>query len=61
MKRIEITFTSGKFIAFPDVHEYKKVVDNGLDVLKIRHGSRDDIAYVMVSKIDFMEVMIIKE
>jgi hypothetical protein len=55
--RIEVTFTSGKFIAFPDVHEYEVLEKDGTRTLKVRHSDSDDIAYVSMEKVDFMEIM----
>lgn len=57
--RIELTFSSGKFIAFPDVH-MDTMTNNGKDLV-FRHGSRNDICHVMLDKLDFMEVMEIEE
>lgn len=55
--RIEVTFSSGKFVAFPDVHEYKVLEKDGTRTLKIRHSDSDDLAYVCLNKVDFMEIM----
>lgn len=59
--RIELTFASGKFIAFPDVHEYRALEKDGAKMLRIVHGSRFDKVYANIDKLDFFEIMEIEE
>ena len=57
--RIEITFSSGKFIAFPEVD--KESIRISDKEICFTHGSRKDAAHAFINKIDFLEIMQIDE
>lgn len=57
--RIEVTFSSGKFIAFPDVQKESVKYADGW--LSFKHGTREDIASIRLDSVDFIEQMEIDE
>ena len=57
--RIEVTFSSGKFVAFPNVK--KESVKNAGGWLIFTHGTREDIARIRLDSVDFIEKMEIDE
>ena len=57
--RIELTFSSGKFIAFPEVD--KKTIRVDEKEIYFVHGSRKDAVRAFVEKLDFLEIMSIED
>ena len=57
--RIELTFSSGKFIAFPNVEPDSIKKDDAERILTFIHGERRDTVHVVIDKLDFMEMMIL--
>lgn len=58
--RIELTFSSGKFIAYPDVIEesVKKHDDGKTLYFEVRHPKYEKEAItVFVDKLDFLEIL----
>lgn len=58
---VELTFSSGKFIAFHNVHNFEVLEKNGVKTLKIVHGVRNDVVYANQDKLDFFELITIEE
>lgn len=62
--RIEVTFNSGKFVAFPDVNEdtINTREKFGEEVfLSFAHGKREDEAHINMMNVDYIEIMHIED
>ena len=53
--RIEVTFSSGKFVAFD--HVQNDTIKTDKNELVFKHGPKGDSAHIFIHKVDFIEFM----